>query len=106
MAALAVLSLLAACDGNPLVSDEPETDDPTGAVKRFQEEGADIITFTSSSTVEHFLELGLPMPEGVKIASIGPITSQTLRDNGLNVDIEATRFDIPGLVEAIERYYR
>ncbi|MDG2123504.1 MAG: uroporphyrinogen-III C-methyltransferase [Verrucomicrobiales bacterium] len=82
-----------------------ETGDVSGGQERFKTDGADVITFTSSSTVEHFLDLGLPMPEGVKIASIGPITSETLRENGLNVDIEATRFDIPGLVEAIERYY-
>ena len=35
------------------------------------------------------------------VASIGPITSQTVRELGLSVDIEATRYDIPGLVEAI-----
>ena len=49
----------------------PETDDPTGGIKRFKEEGADLITFTSASTVEHFLDLGLMLPENLKIASIG-----------------------------------
>lgn len=78
-----------------------ETDDPTGAIERFKEEGADVITFTSSSTVEHFLELKLPLPERLKIASIGPITSQTLKANGLYVDVEATEYDIPGLVNAV-----
>src|SRR5437868_8383556 len=38
----------------------PETRDTTGARRRFFEEGADLITFTSSSTVEDFLDLGLP----------------------------------------------
>jgi len=79
----------------------PENDDPTGAVERFKTEGADIITFTSSSTVEHFLDLGLPLPERLKIASIGPITSQTLEDNGLYVDSEAEQHDIPGLIAAV-----
>lgn len=79
----------------------PETDDPAGGVRRFQEEGADIVTFTSSSTVENFHSLGLSIPQGCLSASIGPITSKTMRDLGMRVDIEATRHDIPGLIEAI-----
>lgn len=82
-----------------------ETEDPTGARERFTTEGADVITFTSSSTVEHFLDMKLPLPENLKIASIGPITSQTLRDKGLYVDIEAEQHDIPGLVDAITAYF-
>jgi uroporphyrinogen III methyltransferase/synthase len=64
-----------------------------------------VITFTSSSTVENFLALKLPIPPGIKTASIGPITSKTMRDHGLAVDIEATQYDIPGLVEAIRGYF-
>ena len=80
----------------------PEREDVTGAQKRFREEGADILTFASSSAVENFLKLKLPMPEGIRIASIGPITSKTIRDNGLKVDIESvTKHDIPHFVEAI-----
>ena len=55
----------------------PETRDITGARRRLLEEGADLITFTSSSTVENFLALGLPWPKGMQVASIGPITSKT-----------------------------
>jgi len=44
----------------------PETTDRTGAVERFRTEGADVITFTSSSTVEHFLDLRIPLPDGLK----------------------------------------
>ena len=83
-----------------------ETRDITGARRRLMEEGADLITFTSSSTVENFLALGLEWPKGMKIASIGPITSKTARDRGLQVDVEARRHDIPGLVEAIRNFYR
>ncbi len=71
----------------------------------------DVITFTSSSTVRSFasmLELDSqpgnarpPILEGVKLASIGAVTSATLRELGLPVDIEAREFTIPGLVEAI-----
>src|SRR6266480_1518482 len=57
----------------------PETRDPTGARQQLAKRGADLITFTSSSTVENFLSLGLPWPKGMQVASIGPITSQTAR---------------------------
>ena len=82
-----------------------EAGDPTGAAGRFEADGADVITFTSSSTVEHFLEMGLPLPENLLIASIGPVTSMALSAAGLEVDIEATESNIPGLVAAIEGYY-
>ena len=83
----------------------PETRDVTGARRRLLEEGADLITFTSSSTVENFLALGLPWPKGMQIASIGPITSQTARERGLKIDIEAKRHDIEGLVDAIRKFF-
>lgn len=81
----------------------PETDDPTGAVKRFKEEGADIITFTSASTVECFLDLGLSIPESCRIASIGPVTSEAIVESGYEPDLEADPHDIPGLVDAVVR---
>ncbi len=84
---------------------EPETRDDSGARRRLLEEGADLVTFTSSSTVENFLALGLPWPKGMKIASIGPVTSKTAREHGLKVDVEAKRHDIPGLVDAIKKFY-
>ena len=83
----------------------PETRDESGARRRFVEEGADLITFTSSSTVENFMALGLPWPAGMQVASIGPVTSKTARELGLQVDVEARRHDIPGLVDAIRKFY-
>src|SRR3954470_10579149 len=83
----------------------PETRDDIGARRRLLEEGADLITFTSSSTVENFLALELPWPAKMQVASIGPITSKTARDGGLDVAIEARRHDIPGLVEAIRKFF-
>ena len=65
----------------------------------------DIITFTSSSTVRNFVALageGRAL-DGVQFASIGPVTSSTLRESGLRVDIEAEEYTIPGLVRAIVR---
>ena len=62
----------------------------------------DWITFTSSSTVQHFLAVAdAARLQGVRIASIGPVTSATLREHGLTVDAEAQRFTASGLVEAI-----
>ncbi len=82
----------------------PETEDPTGAAGRLKEDGADLITFTSSSTVEHFLALGLPWPEGCVAGSIGPVTSETLRKHGIEPAFEAKQHDIPGLVAAIREW--
>ena len=83
----------------------PETRDTSGARQQLAKDGADLITFTSSSTVENFLALGLPWPKGMQVATIGPITSKTVRDNGLKIDVEAKRHDIDGLVDAIADFF-
>lgn len=65
-----------------------------------------VITFTSSSTVRNFVTLLGSRPaslDGISLASIGPVTSSTLRELGLRVDVEAAEFTIPGLVEAIRQ---
>ncbi len=62
----------------------------------------DWITFTSSSTVQNFVAAaGAGALEGVKVASIGPVTSQAARDLSIEVTVEAASFTIDGLVEAI-----
>jgi uroporphyrinogen III methyltransferase/synthase len=64
----------------------------------------DWIAFTSSSTVTHFVGIAGKIPlVGVKIASIGPITSATVREHGMKVAVEANPHTIPGLVDAISR---
>jgi uroporphyrinogen-III synthase len=66
-----------------------------------------VVTFTSSSTARNFVELVGKRKKlgtllaGIRMASIGPVTSQTLRDLGLPVDIAAKEFTIPGLIHAI-----
>jgi uroporphyrinogen-III synthase len=65
-----------------------------------------IITFTSSSTARNFVALidsrePAQLLRGVTIASIGPVTSATLRELGLPVDVEAAEYTIPGLVKAL-----
>jgi len=61
---------------------------------------ADYITFTSSSTVRSFLASAAP-GAGSRIVSIGPVTSATLREHGLEPHVEAVRHDIDGVIEAI-----
>jgi uroporphyrinogen III methyltransferase / synthase len=65
-------------------------------------QSADYVTFTSSSTVRNLTEaLGDHFPSGARIVSIGPVTSEAARTAGLEVDVEATRHDIDGLVAAL-----
>jgi uroporphyrinogen III methyltransferase/synthase len=61
---------------------------------------ADYLTFTSASTVRHFLAAA-GAPSGPRIASIGPATSAALREAGLPPDIEAETHTPDGLISAI-----
>ncbi len=79
----------------------PETEDPTGARARLAAEGADWITFASSSAVKNFMALGIALPRQCRVASIGPVTTATLAEYGIAPDAEAKKHDIPGLVQAI-----
>jgi uroporphyrinogen III methyltransferase/synthase len=73
-------------------------DEQLAAVER-----ADYVTFTSSSTVRFFMEaLGSPgLPGAAKAISIGPITSATARELGVEVHAEAASHDIDGLVDTL-----
>jgi uroporphyrinogen III methyltransferase/synthase len=63
---------------------------------------ADYVTFTSSSTVRFFLEsVDGAFPAGARVVSIGPVTSATAREHGLEVHVEAERHDLDGLVDAL-----
>jgi uroporphyrinogen III methyltransferase / synthase len=63
---------------------------------------ADYVTFTSSSTVRNFVAaIGGGFPEGARVVSIGPVTSEAARESGLTVDAEAASHDPDGLVEAL-----
>ncbi len=65
-------------------------------------QGADYVTFTSSSTVTNLLEaLGDRFPKDARLISIGPVTSETARAAGLEVAVEAERHDIDGLLDAL-----
>jgi uroporphyrinogen III methyltransferase/synthase len=76
--------------------------EPLSAAQLAGVQRADYVTFTSSSTVRFFLEAaGAKLAEGRRIVSIGPVTSATLREHGLEPGVEARRHDIEGLVEAL-----
>ena len=75
-------------------------------MKLFSVEGADVITFTSSSTVANFVRAfpddRLPAVLGdAEIACMGPVTADTARKLGLRVDIVAREYTTHGLVQAI-----
>jgi len=87
---------------------------PEGAPERLQlalANGIDAATFTSSSSVTHLAEAareaGVAWPfVGVPAASIGPITSGTLRELGWEPAVEANSSDIPGLISAVIQLFQ
>jgi uroporphyrinogen III methyltransferase/synthase len=80
-------------------------------LKKLLAEGKiDIITFTSSSTVNHFTELLKKenlkkLLKGMAIACIGPVTARTAKERGLKVQIQPRQYTIPGLTRAIVEYF-
>jgi uroporphyrinogen III methyltransferase/synthase len=87
------------------------TVEPEGSVERATrvlEEGIDIASFTSSSTVRNLVKLldgNTNLLDGVAIGCIGPITASTARELGLKVDIVARVHTIEGLLDALEEYF-
>ncbi len=84
----------------------PETEDPTGAGEHLLENGAEWVTFTSSSTVEHFharFDLPKLMKKfpALKIASIGPETSKAIAALKLKPMLEAKEHTTDGLITAL-----
>ncbi|HEY3818059.1 MAG TPA: uroporphyrinogen-III synthase [Polyangiaceae bacterium] len=69
----------------------------------------DAVVFTSGSTVDNLCEaLGpraVALLAGVRLASIGPVTSESLRARGLRVDVEAGETSLPGLIRALADSY-
>ena len=83
-----------------------ETDDRTGNAAKLLEAGADWITFTSASTVEHFharfdLAKLLKQFPKTKLASIGPETSKAIRALKIEPSVEAKEHTLDGLVAAL-----
>ena len=83
---------------------------PVGELQRLLTPPPDVITFTSSSTAANFARLAgenkvSELLRGVVVASIGPITSETIRKLGLTVTIEAKESTIRGLVSTIKGHF-
>jgi len=75
--------------------------DPLPAQRLADALAADYVTFTSSSTVRFFLEAASDQRPRGRLVSIGPVTSDALRQAGLEPHVEAGRHDIDGLVQAL-----
>jgi len=102
----ALEDLGAIVDDIPVYRTVAETDDPFGDGARLAADGAEWITFTSGSTVEH-LHARYNLPElvkkfpALKLASIGPETTKTLQALSLEPTVEAKKHTMEGLVAAL-----
>jgi len=75
-------------------------------LNRIRKGDIDVVTFTSASCVDHFFSFfpriaPKKLINGVKVATIGPVTSRRCRDYGLRIFVEARRHTTEGLLEAI-----
>jgi uroporphyrinogen III methyltransferase/synthase len=88
----------------------PVTDKADHLISCLEEKSIDLVTFTSSSTVTNFNAL-LPrerfkeLMDGITVASIGPVTTDTARELGFDVHLTAGEYTIPGLCEAIVAHF-
>lgn len=88
-----------------------EVDRAEALIEALENRSVDMVTFTSSSTVKHFMAM-LPesgatdLMEGVTVASIGPITTETAQSLGVTVHLTAETYTIPGLCTAICNHFR
>ncbi len=79
--------------------------------KMFEEKKIDVVTFTSSSTVENFVGMfkkgeAPGLLNGAVVASIGPITKDTATKLGIKTDIMPEKYTIPALAEEIVEYFK
>ncbi len=102
----------AGCEVLPLQVYNTKTaswDDGMRALLR--EQPPDVITFTSGSTVRGFAEIlgrteAVEIAAGTVVVSIGPMTSEVIREFGIQVNVEAEVHSVPGIVEAVLSHYR
>ena len=87
---------------------------PRGGSKKLmrllEEDQMDVVTFTSSSTVNHFVELLKKENlkkclKGPVIACIGPVAARTAESWGMKVEIQPKEYTIPALTQAIAKYF-
>jgi len=96
-------------DDVPVYETKPATSLPDGLVESLDAGEVTWVTFTSSSTVRNFIALLGPehvkQLRGVKLASIGPITTSTLRQLGLEPTVQPDVFNVEGLVQSLVRAF-
>ncbi|MEK7807039.1 MAG: uroporphyrinogen-III synthase, partial [Chloroflexota bacterium] len=76
--------------------------------RKILEQGIDVVTFTSSSTVRNLLaaqDRDGGVLASALIACIGPTSSATARNLGLRVDLEAEKHSVEGLVKALVAHF-
>ncbi len=103
----ALLAAGATVEDVPAYRTAKATQVPPEVVEALRAGQMDMVTFTSSSTVEGLLgALGGPvLLDKVAVAAIGPVTAETCRAHGLTVDVEAPEHTVPGLLAAIQTYF-
>lgn len=75
-------------------------------IEQVLQESPDIVCFTSSSTVNHFVQMsGNSDIARFTYAAIGPITAATARDHGLSVAVQPSEWTVPALVKAIVEHF-
>ena len=92
-------------DNVALYTAQTSKNDSTWLVERINEGTIDWLTFASPSSVDGFFEqIGSEVVNSgkVKVASIGPVTTERLRENGVKVDITAKEHTLDGLLDVIE----
>jgi uroporphyrinogen III methyltransferase/synthase len=75
----------------------------------FKENQVDVITFTSSSTVNNFVKImgrKFSLPKDIKIACIGPVTAAAAKKAGFPIDIHQEEYTMEGLVQALIDFFR
>jgi uroporphyrinogen-III synthase len=107
---------LRAAGATVTIADAYRNEVPAGSVGKLKELFSaeslypEVITFTSSSTARNahglLLAAGVIVPPQIVLASIGPVTSMTMRELGWEPTVEALESTISGLVRALEEYYR
>jgi len=93
----------------PLYTIEPEKTECEWLIKKITKGEIDWITFASPSAVKAFFEQiskDLVNSSGPKVASIGPVTSEQLKNSGVRIDMESEDHTIDGLLAAIEGTYQ
>ncbi len=88
---------------------EEDLSDMPGQLELLKQLKFDLVTFTSSSTVQNFDRIlkkaGVEEKTGIRCAAIGPVTAGKARELGYSVEISADEHTIEGLIESILKYF-